>query len=67
MARTTRPNTAIVEIKARVPKGVNAAEFKTFIRNHLDTALYPYGFEEDFIGAEVVKLKVGKARIERAV
>lgn len=67
MARIKRPNTAIVEIKARVPKGMTATQFKRFIQNNLDTVLYPDWMEEQVIGAEVVNLRVGKARIERKV
>lgn len=63
MKRKKRPNTAVVEVKFKVPKGMSAAKAREFIKNNLETEIYTSCWEEDVIGAGKVKLTVGKALI----
>jgi hypothetical protein len=65
MARKTRPNTAIVEVKFRVPRGFTAAQAKNLIWNHAIPELWLEWDEAEAMGTDVIKPRVGQARIER--
>jgi hypothetical protein len=67
MARKARPNTAIIELKVRVPKGVTAAQARRLVTNGVGLDIYLDPYEEEVMGVGEVKFRVGKARIERPV
>jgi hypothetical protein len=58
-----KPNTAENVIRARVPKGVSGAEFRSAIKGAIDSTVYLTIWQAERLGTDTVTLRFGRAKI----